>query len=579
MRRYIVAAVVAVMSCSALSAQSLNQTVQIENTYEVSSKASRISLPLTVPDSLRSFDYKFDYQVFETPYKGAFEFSPYRMELTPNASETVDPTRFYLRAGAGFPVRPELFAAFCPVSNETVSLSFRQALQGYWGQYRTARTSLTASSPLMTTKGVRYNGYDIRENFGADLKWNIGENAARVNLDYCGLFNEDYKHTSGFNSVGARVGFGARERIDNNFYYDFSLYTKFSQDALTLNAIDVNPLVERIFGLSGTVTPRIKDFFGLLVDFDLSYCDYGANGADYDNSFFAAYVSPKIDLVLGPVDFTAGVNLSFSPAPYLAPDLCASVKIADKSRFYLLYKGGMKVNTYSSLKLSNQWLFPGMGDSLKHSLEKLNLTAGFSGSVLSRLQYEVSGGYMILEDDPNWGLLISKSSPKDLDAALVFQSWKGWKADVKLTWKSERFDADASVAFRGTDILSGNGTVTGFSAPTKNNYSVAAFDLPLASGNARVVYNWKRKFFVGARCEFSTERKLGGFVGEVPVGSLDEELLIQPFIDLGVYAEYRFSDKFSVYVQGVNLLSESVQKLPLHIENGIGVTGGITLTL
>ena len=98
--------------CAPLGAQNINQTVEVTNDYRTRFADFQKQGPtMTVPDSLFRFDYDFDYSVFETPYRGSYEFSPYRIEVTPEARQR-DGSRLYLRAGAGFTFHPQLeFAA------------------------------------------------------------------------------------------------------------------------------------------------------------------------------------------------------------------------------------------------------------------------------------------------------------------------------------------------------------------------------------------------------------------------------------------------------------------------------------
>ena len=74
--------------CAPLGAQNINQTVEVTNDYRTRFADFQKQGPsMTVPDSLFRFDYDFDYSVFETPYRGSYEFSPYRIELTPEARQ------------------------------------------------------------------------------------------------------------------------------------------------------------------------------------------------------------------------------------------------------------------------------------------------------------------------------------------------------------------------------------------------------------------------------------------------------------------------------------------------------------
>ena len=79
----------AILFSGVLSAQNLDPTVEISRAYE--GKILDANKPLremTVPDSVSTFRLDFDYSVFDKPYKGAYDFNPYLMNMRP--SETVE---------------------------------------------------------------------------------------------------------------------------------------------------------------------------------------------------------------------------------------------------------------------------------------------------------------------------------------------------------------------------------------------------------------------------------------------------------------------------------------------------------
>ena len=66
---------VAVAMMQTLMAQNLDPTVEVNRAYE--GKLMEVHKPvlkMEVPDSVMRFDLDFDYSVFESPYKGSYEF-------------------------------------------------------------------------------------------------------------------------------------------------------------------------------------------------------------------------------------------------------------------------------------------------------------------------------------------------------------------------------------------------------------------------------------------------------------------------------------------------------------------------
>ena len=82
MRRLIISGGLLLTFAVSLTAQKINQSVQVTNDYETRFADFKKSEPdLVLPDSLYAFDYSFDYSVFDSPYKGSYEFTPYNVEI------------------------------------------------------------------------------------------------------------------------------------------------------------------------------------------------------------------------------------------------------------------------------------------------------------------------------------------------------------------------------------------------------------------------------------------------------------------------------------------------------------------
>ena len=123
MRQHILATALAAAVTALAYGQNLNPTVEVTNAYE--GGASSINKPaqkMAVPDTVTRFNLDFDYSVFEKPYRGAYEFSPYYVELKP-APKVSTTGKFYLRAGAGFTLHPELDMVWSPVRKEKFRLN------------------------------------------------------------------------------------------------------------------------------------------------------------------------------------------------------------------------------------------------------------------------------------------------------------------------------------------------------------------------------------------------------------------------------------------------------------------------
>ena len=86
------------------------------------------------------------------------------------------------------------------------------------------------------------------------------------------------------------------------------------------------------------------------------------------------------------------------------------------------------------------------------------------------------------------------------------------------------------------------------------------------TGGVTFEYNWKRRIFAGADCNFSSSRE-------------NSVYKIASFADLGLYAEYVMSRGFSLWARGGNLLGMKICHSPLYAEKGAYFTLGICLNL
>ena len=104
-----------------LAAQNLNPEVQVTNEYQTRiDDVTKQGPRMRIPDSLLRFDYHFDYSVFDSPYKGSYEFSPYSVTITPDP-KVYDGRKLYLRGGLGYVLKPELDVVWAAVDQKRMA--------------------------------------------------------------------------------------------------------------------------------------------------------------------------------------------------------------------------------------------------------------------------------------------------------------------------------------------------------------------------------------------------------------------------------------------------------------------------
>ena len=98
--------------------------------------------------------------------------------------------------------------------------------------------------------------------------------------------------------------------------------------------------------------------------------------------------------------------------------------------------------------------------------------------------------------------------------------------------------------------------------------------LPVFTGSADFVYNWNRRVFAGLSAEWMSARE-----GEDLYTSYSSysDCHVPGWIDLGVTAEFRMNNHFSLWAEGRNLLNQTVMRNFMIAEKGPYVTAGICL--
>ena len=106
---------------------------------------------------------------------------------------------------------------------------------------------------------------------------------------------------------------------------------------------------------------------------------------------------------------------------------------------------------------------------------------------------------------------------------------------------------------------------------TSGAFAPAAF-----TGYIRPAYNYGERMKGGLDIAWSTGRKATATYLD-DSGSVTKTYRVPGWVDLGLFAEYRFTHRFGFWAKGGNLLNQVVQRTPLHAEAGMYFTGGIVL--
>lgn len=538
MKRILCITIAALAAGVSAYAQNINASVQVTNDYRASAaEAAKQEIPVSVPDSALKFDYNFDYSVFESPYMGAYEFTPYVVRVVPESQE-YDGNRFFLKAGAGYTIHPVLQAVFATAPRKNFAMSIYQDLQGYYGDYWQV-----SKKDMRLIAGSLYKGYDFSEKFGVEGSLRTDALNFKWGVDYRGLYNSDSQLPTEYHSGGVRLNFSSTGKGKSYFLYDVDLSARYGLDRLE-HYFEPVATSQHSYALDATFGPVIKGKYRILIDVDGRHDSY--TGISAGRSTFLQ-LFPHGDLTFNKFRVRVGVKMSVAGgvrAFRIFPDAEIDYSLLDGGLdLFAGITGGQHMNSYSEFKEVYHRFNISYTENVNAVTEdKFDVYLGARGHVGSFFQYNVKAGYALYENAPLASVLLEPA----FTSAVAFKDFSLMYANADLSWKSESLDITGGVNIRKTSL----------SDP------VDCFDLPLFSGDISVVYNYMKRIYAGVSCEASTSR--GKIMG---------------YADLGVYAEYKFTKVFSFWAKGGNLLNMSVQRVPRYVEKGINFTAGITVNL
>lgn len=558
-----------------MSAQDLNPTVEVSRQYRGTIvDLNKPTVGMAVPDSLLQFNLDFDYSVFDNPFKGAYEFRPFLMdmELAPALSGE---RSFYLVTGAGYSLHPVLDMVWTPVRSESFRLSLYASHNSYIGKYRSLGPGLSGSQAVtLEPDGRHFSGHDMVSKAGADGSYDWKTGILSFRTGYFGTAFKDTTVTRGYDGFEIGLGVASKERLETHFVYDVAFGYRYAEDKFTYSGMQKNYLTEHDLDLDARFGGTFRSGHSVMLDLGLDFASYGAA---YDSDAGNFSVTPRYLYSGGRWNVDLGVELAFlvrnnrSGSPVLIntaqgqivyPDIRIDFNLLrNHLDMYLEIGGGPDINRYSSILSSWRHVTPFFNTDgsplIDNTIERISAAVGFDGNIASRFDYDLRAGYR------NFGnALLETLSPAGsiLRAGIAYASYQMFFTQLDYSWKSPDFLVGGYFRYQATDISRRN---------------PAMFSLPAFSGSIDFMYNWKERIYAGIDCDFASSRRCAASTALLQPA----EVRIPGYADLGVKFGYAFTRKFSLWLRGGNLLDMTIQKSPLYAESGIYFTGGICLNL
>lgn len=573
------------------ASQNLDPTVVVSRNYEGKlMEVHKPALKMEIPDSVTRFDLDFDYSVFESPYKGSYEFSPYILTMRPS-SHTSYAKKFYLRAGAGYQLHPTLDMIWSPsFIKKNFSMDVYAAHRSYIGQYRSFRPEVSGAGKMILDRWSEeagkvgyWSGYDMDTRAGIDGCYDWKKGTFDFDIAYRGLASSDKLRKRAYNAVDFKAEVASAPSKDPHFLYDASVSYLLGRDNAEYyyNNSGDKSVDEHIFGANVSLGQYFKGGHKLLFDVGLDMVAYSGvmQAAAGSFSMTPHYACAKgrwnfdIGVLISKIVRSAGPDSLFTARGQIVyPDVSVRfAAIPDAMSLYFRASGGNRINSYLSLMERNRHLDMAggtVGPLMDNTVERVRAALGLEGRIGGKVSYDLSGGYAsyksaVLDAVSVYSnpAAVNENEKNIYLPGVGYAPYRKLFAQADFCWKTDRIRTDGVLVY---NYVFGFDNAAGLFAP-------AAF-----TGDVSFEYNWSRRIFAGIDCAFATART--GSVNYLSGAGL-HEAVIPGYADLGLSLEVAVSRWLSVWARGGNLLNMTVQRNPLYAERGISVTAGICIIL
>lgn len=572
--RIYLTALICVAAGSLCAAQNIDPTVEVSRAYE--GKLLEVHKPLlkmACPDSVNMFNLKFDYSVFDNPFKGSYEFSPYMLNMRPEP-EAFDGRTFYFRAGAGYRLRPSADIVWSPLpkGGNSSGKRFRMSVYGTHRSYVGDLPRIALSNGILSDSRASYNGYDTYTDAGTEgrLEWKGGK--LEYDFGYRGIAAGDTLLKKHFDAFRGSIRVSSLPSQEAHFIYDVSLGCLLGEDKVSSSGQFAVPSAgERNYTLGLVLGKVFRNSSSFTVELGSRFVSYPSW-----NRSFAGQVSltPRYRIGKGRWNADLGIRLDAlfyddrrpveenylhsTRGQFAYPDIelgWDAVKSA--MNIYLKATGGNTLNTYTSLLASNPHFSSlyAAGILTDNTVERINACLGFRGNISSRFSYDLRGGYSVHSSFLSDAVI--QAAGGLLLPAVAYSGCRTAYASLDFAWESNDISMKGNLAYRHCCM---------------DDSPISVFAPSAFTAHADVIYNWNRRIYAGIHCAGALKR-------DVVSGPLAGKCSVPGYADLGISAQWRFSKWLSFWLYGGNLLNMPIQRIPLCPEGGISCTVGVCIVL
>jgi len=248
---------------------------------------------------------------------------------------------------------------------------------------------------------------------------------------------------------------------------------------------------------------------------------------------------------------------------YIYPNVTASYKITGEALIaYAGVIGDLQQNSYKSFASENPFVSPTL--NIQRTNQQFNAYAGIKGLLNSHIRFNFKAAYLNEADKPLYQLNTSKTN----GTTLVEEGYEAGNSfdviydDVNTIHVSGELIVDFNKAIK----FGGNFEFNTYNLDTQSE----AWNLPMVKATLLANYTHK-KWYAGAELFFASERK------DIFSTTTSSPVLItnRAYFDVNLNGLYNINDKFSVFVNFNNILSDNYQEYTYFKVQGLQFFGGV----
>lgn len=324
---------------------------------------------------------------------------------------------------------------------------------------------------------------------------------------------------------------------------------------------------ENYFTLNGYLNKRISSFnLGLAASTEFGSTKDALTSVG--NNLLR--LNPYIRLQVKGAKVTAGINFvqefgAFSSTKLFPAVTADFTLIPDYLQVFGEVKGDVNRNSLKSFTDENPWLNNNI--LVKNTVEKLSISAGIKGT----------GG-------PGFGYKARLYIKQFDDMPLFVNNFDNFnKFDVIYDFgKTKLTGLEGEISVQVSDALKWTGKVNIDDwKPASETYSWFKPGLKVSS-NFSYTYNKKLSFNAGVviqddvKAKVNVDKPVNPLLYVVPNPNIESIVTVKGFVDLGLGADYRINNKFSVFAKANNILNTNYSKYLYYQVNGFNIFGGLT---